>query len=369
MTGREPGARPGEGKPGGIDPLDDEGRRSSLDPSDMAGAIAGLPAQLRAAADRLPTIELPDRRPWRAIAVLGMGGSAMGADILRAAFAGRARLPIVVSREPALPAWVDDSTLVVASSHSGGTAETLAAARAAVGRGATLVAVTSGGELAALGEAAGVRVAIPPGGQPRAALGSSAGVVLAVLAAAGVVERGVARDELLAAAAAYELGTDRYGPAIPAAANPAKRLARSLESQIAVVVAGGHLGPVARRWKTQLNENAKTWAIWDELPELAHNSIVGFDAPPVLRRAVHVVVLHGSESPEASARRRAVVDELVASEIVHDEIALEPDLPLGEAFAAIALGDWVSYHLAMVLGRDPTPVEAIVRYKGRLAAS
>ena len=353
----------------GPEPLDDEDRRAAVDPTDMAAAIGAMGAGLRAAADRIGTIEVPvTGRPWRSVAVLGMGGSAMGADVVRSCFIDRIGLPIVVSREPALPAWVDASTLVIASSHSGGTSETLTAARAAVERGAALVAVTSGGELARLGEASGVRVALPPGGQPRAALGTSAGTLLAVLVAAELVDAGVARDELLAAAAACDLGTEKNRPAVPFAANPSKQLARALESQIAVVIAGGHLAPVARRWKTQLNENAKTWAIWDELPELAHNSIVGFDAPPVLRQAIRAVILQGTESADASARRRAVIDELDASGTAHSEVALQPDLPLAEAFAGVILGDWVSYHLAILFGVDPTPVKAINRYKAKLAA-
>ncbi len=334
----------------------------------MAGAIAAMGAGLRAAADLVGTIDLPATgRPWRNVAVLGMGGSAMGADVIRAAFLDRLPLPIVVSREPELPAWVDASTLVIASSHSGGTAETLGAARAAVERGAALVAVTSGGELAELGDAAGVRVALPPGGQPRAALGTSAGTLLAVLVAAELVDGSIARDELAAAAAACELGTAQNGPSVPFADNPSKQLARALENQIAVVIGGGHLAPVARRWKTQLNENAKTWAVWDEMPELAHNSIVGFDAPPVLRWAIRAIVLRGTEPVEASARRRAVVDELEASGTAYTEIGLQPDLALAEAFDGVTLGDWVSYHLAIAFGVDPTPVKAINRYKAKLA--
>jgi glucose/mannose-6-phosphate isomerase len=349
--------------------LDDDTRRADFDPGDMAGAIATLGDQLRAAAERLSTIEVPRApEPWQGVAVLGMGGSAMGADLLRGAFSDRARLPIVVSREPELPAWVGPSTLVIASSHSGGTAETLAATRAAIERGASIVAVTSGGEMAALGDAHGTRVAIAPGGQPRAALGSSAGLVLCVLAAAGVIDGDVARAELLASAAACDEGTARFGPGIPTAANPAKEMARWLESRIAVVIGGGHLAPVARRWKTQLNENAKTWAAWDELPELAHNTIVGLDAAPVLRHAVHVILLHGTETPEAAARRRAVEDELEVSETAHTTLSVEPGARLAEAFAGIILGDWVSYHLAMLRGVDPTLIDPIVRYKARLAA-
>jgi glucose/mannose-6-phosphate isomerase len=136
-----------------------------------------------------------------------------------------------------------------------------------------------------------------------------------------------------------------------------------------VVVGGGHLAPVARRWKTQLNENAKTWAAWDELPELAHNTLVALDAPDAVRSAVHVVILHGTEDAAATARRRAVVEEIAASGTSHIEVALEPGPALAEAFAGLTLGDWVSYHLAIALGRDPTPVDAIVRYKTRLAGS
>ncbi len=135
------------------------------------------------------------------------------------------------------------------------------------------------------------------------------------------------------------------------------------------MIGGGHLAPVARRWKTQLNENAKTWAMWDELPELAHNSIVGLrgaagppagdpgDRPP----------RHREPPRRRPAGGRSSRSWRPAGRPTTEVIGLEPDLPLAEAFAGVILGDWVSYHLAMALEVDPTPVEAINRYKAKLA--
>ena len=222
--------------------------------------------------------------------------------------------------------------------------------------------------MAELGDASGVRVSLPPGGQPRAALGVSAGTLLAILAAADVVDTEEAREELVAAADACDRGTGRYGVANPADTNRAKQLARLLEHRIRVVIAGGHLAPVARRWRTRLKRRQDVGNV-DELPELAHNSIVGYEAPPVLRQAIpgDRPPRHG-EPRQATARREGVIEELEASGTSTEVIGLAPDLPLAEAFAGVILGDWVSYHLAMALEVDPTPVEAINRYKARLAA-
>lgn len=351
--------------------LDDAARRSAIDRGAMLAAIAELPAQLRAAADRASTAEslrfTPGWRP-RAVVVLGMGGSAIGADIVRAAFSDRLRVPLIVHREGALPAWVDGDTLVVGSSHSGRTEETLGAFRAALDRRVTCVAITTGGVLGDIA-AAGAAPVVPfdHHGQPRAAVGHAAGLLAVVLAGSGVLDADPA-DELASAARAVEDELAAHGPAIPFETNPAKRLAASLVDRFPVVLGAEHLQPVARRWRTQLNENAKVWAAWDEFPELDHNSVVGFGGPRWTTERLFVLALAAADEPvRVTERRDAALEILRESGTEGRVLTLESAPRLSQAFAGVVIGDLVSVYLALLRGADPTPVDAISRLKVRLA--
>lgn len=350
--------------------LDDEAARRRIDAADMAGAIAGLPGQLRGAAERYTSIELPTAAAGATSAtIVGMGGSAIGADLVRDAFAGMLSRPVTIVRGRSVPAWAGRGALVVAVSHSGRTTETLQAAGAAVRAGATLVAITTGGPLADLArDAGGTVVSYPGGGQPRASVGHLAGSLLGVLARADFLPGVDAAAELAAAAAAVEHQLTDLGPASPVAANPAKRLAGRLLDRLPVVIAAEHLAPVARRWKTQLNENAETWAVAEEIPELLHNAVVGFGGPAWTSERLFAVLLAGADEPAFLADRRAIIREgLVAAETPSDEVVLPAVAPFAQGFAGVVVGDLVSLHLALLRGVDPTPVRAIESLKIRLA--
>ncbi len=350
--------------------LDDVAARRRLDPADMAGAIAGLPAQLRGAAGRLEEIRLPaGASAATGATVFGMGGSAIGADLVRESFAVRLDRPVSIVRGRAAPGWVRPGSLVVAVSHSGRTAETLQAAEAAVRAGAPIVAITAGGPIAGLVEAAGGSVVRYPGsGQPRASVGHLAGSLAGVLAAAGFLPGVAMAAELEAAAAAAEAQIARNGPDVATEDNAAKRLAARLVDRLPVVVGAEHLAPVARRWKTQLNENAETWAAFEEIPELLHNGVVGFGTPAWSPERLFAIILAGTADAAFLADRRAVVrDGLAAVGTPVEEVVLPGLPPLAQAFAGVAFGDLVSLYLALLRGVDPTPVRAIEALKVRLA--
>ncbi len=274
----------------------------------MAAAIADLPAQLRAAAARIETLGLGLRGSYSEVAVLGLGGSAIGADLVRGALDDRLGVPLLVLRETSLPAWVGDRTLVVASSRSGRTEETITTAREALRRGAPTVALTTGGPLAELVAAAGgsvVTFATP--WSPRASVGHSVGLLVGLLVEAGLLPLEVGRGELQAAADAAEalalaLGRPLPSPRTRPSASPGRLL-----GHVPVIVGAGHLAPVARRWKAQLNENAKASAAWDELPELAHNSVVAFVDPAFPGERVFVVALASAAEPVRDRQRRGAV--------------------------------------------------------------
>lgn len=350
--------------------LDDPGVLAQYDTSGMAARVGRLAAQVREAWTQTRRLTLP--APYReasAVAVLGMGGSAIGADLVRGVFADRLRVPLLVVRDYALPAFAGPSTFVVASSHSGATEETLAATGEALERGCPVAVIASGGALAERATAELLPLLRFPGeSQPRAAVGWSAVLLAGLLERAGLVD--VADAEIEEAAARAEERFAACGPAVPIEGNPAKQLAWSLLDRLPVVVGAGHLAPVARRWKTQLNENAKSWAAWDELPEATHNTVAGLQQPEGMRERLFAVLLASPDEHRGTALRRELTGELLdAAGTPQARVAVSGTGRLAQAFDAIVLGDLVSVYLACLYRLDPTPVAAIETVKARLAGA
>lgn len=256
---------------------DDLAAQRALDAEDMAGAIARMPEVVKEAFAAGQAVGRPLAAP-RAVVVVAMGGSAIGADLLRGLAGPLAPWPILVHRGPGLPPWVGPQDLVVLASHSGTTAETLEAFRQAHARQLPLLVVSSGGPLGQAAEADGLPwLRLPPGGAPRAALGWGLfGLSGALL---GQAEGWPARLE--AVEAALRRRALACGLAAPLATNPAKQLAQALLGQAVGVVAGGpDTEALARRWACQLHENAKVLAWFAALPEWSHNEVVAWARAP-----------------------------------------------------------------------------------------
>jgi glucose/mannose-6-phosphate isomerase len=334
----------------------------------MAGRIGRLGAQIREGWAQTRRITLPPAyRGASSVVVLGMGGSAIGADLVRGVFGDRLRVPLLVVRDYVLPAFAGPSSLVVASSHSGATEETLAAAAEALERACPVAVIAAGGPLA---ERA-TRDALPllrfePESQPRAAVGWSVVLLSGLLERAGFLD--VADSEIEAAAMRADERHAECAPDVPTERNPAKQLAWTVLDRMPVIIGAGHLAPVARRWKTQFNENAKSWATWDELPEATHNTLAGLLQPDNVREHLFAVLLASGEDHMRTALRREVLATLLGeSATPHLRVDVRGKGRLAEAFDAIVLGDLVSVYLACLYGLDPTPVMAIQALKERLA--
>lgn len=348
--------------------LDDVATIARTDRSGMLVAIAGLPAQVRDAWTRSRALDLPGRHSQaKAVAVLGMGGSAIGGDLVAATFADRLSVPLVVVRGYELPAWVGPDTLVVASSFSGKTEETLAAVEAAFQRRCPVAVITAGGPLGLVAEKVSLPLlAFPASGQPRAAAGYSMMLLAGLLERAGVLT--LTDAEVEAAAAAGDAALVAWGPDVPTHANEAKQLAWTLLDRLPVVSGSGPLAAVARRWKTQLNENAKTMAVWDELPEASHNTIVGYPQPETTKdHQLHLFLAGASDDPRNVLRAELAAELLEEARIGFETVRLPGDTRLEQVVAGIVLGDLVSAYLAVLYATDPTPVDAIVRLKAALA--
>jgi glucose/mannose-6-phosphate isomerase len=350
-------------------------RVAAVDISGMFDAVAGLPGQLRDGYENARAAlagaffgtfpSIPPAEPT-GLVVCGMGGSAIGADLVLAAVPSLA-VPAVVVRGYRLPAWVGPETLVVIASYSGQTEEALACAEEALSRGCAPVCVTSGGSLGALAEREGLPlVTFPGGGQPRAAVGVLSMAVLATLEAAGLCHDH--SGDVKAAAAQLEADNALLGPQSAEGKNPAKELARRLEKRLAVVYGAAATAPVARRWKGQVNENAKAPSFFNELPELDHNELMGWTSLRHVTQATVAVFLHDPEEDARLTRRAELTArEFEALGVSTELVAARGPSRLARLFSLVQLGDYVSCYLAVLYGVDPTPVDAIQAFKAGLA--
>ena len=290
---------------------------ASLDPTGQLAEILDLPEHLRDALWRVESAAIAPRDSPGGLVVAGMGGSAIGGSLAVAALGDRASRPMFITRGYALPAWTTPDTTILCASYSGETEETLAAFDAAGALGARRIVCTTGGTLAATARAEDVPVIPLPGGfQPRAAVGYGLVVALEVAALAGVADS--LRTEIdVAAAHAQRLMTE-WGPEAPAE-SLAKTLARSLHGTVPIIAGAGLTVPIAYRWKTQLNENAKYPAFASELPELDHNEIVGWKRAPGLGR-LSAVFLDDCDLHPRVRQRIALTRELIGEFAAADEL-------------------------------------------------
>ena len=339
-----------------------------IDPDDMLGRIAELPQQCRDAWANVQSLELPpEYRQVNKVVVLGMGGSAIGGDLLRALAEPECAVPIVTNRDYTVPAFVNAATLVIASSYSGNTEETLTAFKE-IGKGdAVLLAVTTDGKLAQRARGLGLPLlTFHYQSQPRAALGYSLVSLIGVVQKLGFI--GDKSADLEEAIAVMESLQEEIRETVPIAENPAKQLAKRLCGRLPVIYGSGYLAEVAHRWKTQLNENPKAWSFFEQLPELNHNAVLGYQFPPALAEKVVVVMLTSSLDHPRNKVRSQVTQEVLARQGVGCEVvSARGKSPLAQMLSAIHFGDYVSYYLAMLYEVDPTPVTVIDYLKERLA--
>jgi glucose/mannose-6-phosphate isomerase len=338
------------------------------DPGDMLGRVMEMDRQAQDARAIAAGLQAPEafRQPDN-IVVLGMGGSAIGGDLARSLAQPYLKVPMLVCREYEPPAFVGPSTLVIASSYSGGTEETLSAVQRSLQAGAMVLALTTGGTLAELAAERGfpcLTFSYPA--QPRAALGYSFFLMLGVLVKLGLLEaRVVPLDE-----AVETIRTQRaeLEPSVPGARNQAKRLASQLHGKLAVVYGGGILAEVARRWKGQFNENSKNWAFFEQLSELNHNAVMGYQYPAAIADRLEVLLLSApANHPRIQAREAITAQILSRHGIAHTRIAARGRSELAQMVSAIQLGDFVTYYLALLNGIDPSTIAAIDFLKAELA--
>lgn len=372
--------------------LDDVAALTAADPGEMLRQVASGAAQVREAQLRAAEAGVDalagEGRP-RAVVVAGMGGSGISGDVLSAVCGPTCRVPIVTVRGYQLPGYVGAADLVMAVSCSGTTEETIALATEAARRGCRLVCVGSAesplAEIAA--QARAIFVPVRSVGQPRSTLWAL--TVPLILAARAVRLVEVPDSALEATAARLEDISHRCRPASESFLNPGKQLALDLAGAVPTIWGSSALAAVAAyRFVCQLNENAKYPGIHGELPEVDHNQVMTFDGhfgaggrsggngdlddffrdrAEDPETGLHLVVLRDTEEHPQVARRREVSIQLAHERGVPvTELPAEGEHPLERVASLIALADYATVYLALALGVDPTPVEAIQELKARI---
>jgi glucose/mannose-6-phosphate isomerase len=343
-------------------------RVQRIDGSGMRNLLVRFPQQIEDAVRIGQNFQLnPDFSGVSAVVVTGLGGSAIAGDLLRSYLSSEIKLPLIVNRHYFLPEFVAKNSLVVVSSYSGNTEETVAAHREAIERGAKILCIASGGEIEKLAKLhKNPLVKIPEGFPPRAALAYSFFPLLMMLAKVGII-KAKARD--IGETVALLKKKAKVYSNISSASNNALAIATWLKGKLPVVYsATEYLDSVNLRWRTQLEENAKVLAFGNLLPEMNHNELVGWSVLKDLMRKMSVIFLRDrGEHPRVKARIE-LTRKIVAKYTPHIlEVKSEGHSPLARMFSLIYLGDWVSYYLALFNGVDPTPVRVIDYLKGQLA--
>ena len=341
-----------------------------FDPSNMIGRIGELPQQCLKAWQGAIDLPLPpDYADVDKVIIIGVGGSAIGGDLVRTLAMLEGKAIVLVHRDYNLPQLVDERTLVIASSYSGDTEETLSAFFQALQTTAKKLAITTGGKLQTLCLEKGIPVfTFHYKAEPRVAFGYSFFSLLAFFKKLGLITiESQDVDETVRFLEEIALNLDR---SIPLEANRAKQLAVRLSGRLVTIYGAGILSKVAFRWKTQLNECSKVWAFAEYFPELNHNSILGYRYPAWIKQKAFVIMLRSALfHPRILIRYEITSDLLKDAGVDYEVVEAKGDSPLSQMMSAVLFCDYVSYYLALLNGVDPSPVAAIDYMKGRLAGA
>jgi glucose/mannose-6-phosphate isomerase len=350
--------------------LNDVKRFKELDPSDMIGHINGLPDQLAAAWKLGHSLDLPDWQNIRQVVVAGMGGSAIGSDLLAAYAEGSLSASWTTHRDYGLPAWArGPETLVICSSHSGNTEETLSAFEAALAAKCSILAICTGGQLEKAARKAKIPVWIfDHKGQPRTAVGFSFGLLLAAAARLELIPNPA--GDLNDAVSEMKAQQQSLFAEVPDTANSSKRMGGQFMGRWITIYGAGIMAPVARRWKTQLNENAKVAASFEVLPEADHNALQGVMQPDAQFNATMAIFLRAGYNDARNERRAEITRMAIMLQGQNtDTVTALGDSRLANMWTALHYGDYASYYLAMAYEVDPTPVPMLAELKDKMKST
>jgi glucose/mannose-6-phosphate isomerase len=301
------------------------------------------------------------------VIVLGMGGSAIGGNLLASLAVNESHAPVFISQGYTLPAFMDENTLVIASSYSGETEETLSAFMPLINSSCKKIVITSGGQLAKLAHEHNIPAFILNyQAPPRAALFLSFLALLGIFCQLGLLNDKSA--DLTEACDILKEYSQQVNETVPEEHNQAKQLARRLYNKMTVIYGAEHVSEVASRWRLQINENSKAWAFNAAFPELNHNATTGYEFPREISRNTHIVMLRSSNLHPRVLRRYDITGSILTkASIQHTILDAKGQSKLAQMLSLILIGDYVSYYLALLYGIDPYPIKAVDFLKSEMA--
>ena len=344
--------------------LDDVEYIRKYDRSGMIDLIRRFPSDIKEAVQNARHLDIrlffPDLAPEKicSVVVSGMGGSGISGDIIRDALSEKVGIPIIVNKSARLPAFANDTTLLIVVSYSGNTEEALSVFQAGLERKVPMVVITSGGTLEADARKSEIPVIkLPEGYPPRTALPHLLFSVYITLERAGIIEP---FDPTQTIKTIKRLGT-MLAPEMGVSRNIAKQCALKLRGHHPHVYIWERYGAVADRWRTQLNENSKIMAISGVYPEMNHNEIVGWQGE--LNPIPAALLLRTEDEPKSILKRMEFTSHIFKKKGRLIEIYAEGTTPLEKMLSLIFIGDLTSVYLAVMNEVDPTPVDIIETLK------
>ena len=331
-----------------------------------------MPSQCRQAWQEAKRTEVPgDWRDCTEVIVAGMGGSAIAGDLVSDLAGPSSGLPIRIVRDFRIPGLLNGEKpgqLIVACSFSGETEETIAMFDQARSAGVAMAAITGGGTLAQRAAQAGIpTMTVDAPGEPRSAVGYNLMLLASLLDRMGVLS--VSDKEVDDAATSAESMVSQVGIEVPTKDNQAKLLAKDLIGRLVLIYGGGNLSGMALRWKSQINENGKSWAFAELLPELLHNSVESFPSGPEIRQRTTALLLKPHHTTPELGRRYEVLGKILDSAGIENSMFTgPPGGPLAQSLSMTVLGDYISYYMGLLNGINPSETPNIDISKEELSA-
>jgi len=340
-----------------------------LDKGKMFNLVYNLPEQMEEALSILENFKLSRfENKLSYVIITGVGGSAIAGDLTRVLLSKICNIPILINRDYVLPAFIGDDTLVIASSYSGDTEETLSAYQIAKEKNAKIIAITSGGTLGKLALKDIKDAIIIPGGlSPRAAIGYSLISLLYIFSSLGLV--GDMKNDIKNAINLLKQLREQLTPEVPIQNNQAKNIAQKLIGNLPVIYGStGTTEVIAQRWKSQICENAKTIAYNNTFPELNHNEIVGSEYPIEIINKMSVILLRDKEDYKRNKLRMNITSDILEGKVDQIiEVSSVGESALERMLSLVMIGDYLSLYLSIAYGKDPTPIERISTLKDKLS--
>ena len=339
----------------------------NIDRSGMFNVLCSFDKQIKEAINIGSGIDLPGGfNGIKNIIISGLGGSAIGGDLLRSYLSGEIKIPLFINRNYFLPAFADENTLVIISSYSGNTEESLSAYEDAKRKHCRIVCISSGGNLSIIAASDGnFLISVPGGYQPRCALAYSFIPMLFLMQKAELINERTneitSLVNLMSEKMVIYSGMDEID-------NPALRIANHLRGKIPVIYSSNDLLDIVNlRWRCQINENSKMLAFGNYFPEMNHNEIVGWEVNPDLLKNFGVIFLKDIEDSERIIKREEITRDLIKpfAGLIF-EVSSDCKFKLVRIIDLVYLGDWVSFYLAILNNIDPTPIEKINILKTKL---